>query len=230
MFFLFFQIIFVWLGSLHFHIHFRISLLVSIVVSVVCAIPKSLQIPFALYVCPPLPASVCFTSCSLPPRFSLKASLKATGATLPKCTESWNCSGVYVLLGPILAMTNWCMIWKPSLFALDGESVEVSVTLLSVLVGSGWNLMFSFLLQCSTYPIPDQFFFFFLKKISPELTSAANPPLFAEEDWPGANIHACLPLLYIWDACHSMACRAVPCLHPGSELVNPRPPKRNVQT
>ena len=27
-------------------------------------------------------------------------------------------------------------------------------------------------------------FFFFLRKISPELTSAANPPLFAEEDWP----------------------------------------------
>ena len=26
-------------------------------------------------------------------------------------------------------------------------------------------------------------FFFFLRKISPELT-AANPPLFAEEDWP----------------------------------------------
>ena len=26
--------------------------------------------------------------------------------------------------------------------------------------------------------------FFFLKKISPELTSAANSPLFAEEDWP----------------------------------------------
>ena len=28
---------------------------------------------------------------------------------------------------------------------------------------------------------------FFLRKISPELT-AANPPLFAEEDWPWANI------------------------------------------
>ena len=28
-------------------------------------------------------------------------------------------------------------------------------------------------------------FWFFLRKISPELTSAANPPLFfAEEDWP----------------------------------------------
>ena len=27
-------------------------------------------------------------------------------------------------------------------------------------------------------------FFFFLRKISPELTSAANLPLPAEEDWP----------------------------------------------
>ena len=27
-------------------------------------------------------------------------------------------------------------------------------------------------------------FIVFLRKISPELTSAANPPLFAEEDWP----------------------------------------------
>ena len=26
--------------------------------------------------------------------------------------------------------------------------------------------------------------FFFWRKISPELTSAANPPLFAKEDWP----------------------------------------------
>ena len=28
------------------------------------------------------------------------------------------------------------------------------------------------------------FVFFFLRKITLELTSAANPPLFAEEDWP----------------------------------------------
>ena len=26
--------------------------------------------------------------------------------------------------------------------------------------------------------------FFFLRKIGPELTSAANPPLFPEEEWP----------------------------------------------
>uniref|UniRef100_A0A9L0IKQ4 Succinate dehydrogenase complex subunit C n=1 Tax=Equus asinus TaxID=9793 RepID=A0A9L0IKQ4_EQUAS len=50
------------------------------------------------------------------------------------------------------------------------------------------------------------------RKISPELTSAANPPLFAEED-----IHAHLTLLHMWDAYHSMACQAVPCPHLGSE-------------
>ena len=33
-------------------------------------------------------------------------------------------------------------------------------------------------------PINARFFFFSLRKISPELTSATNPPLFAEEDWP----------------------------------------------
>ena len=43
-----------------------------------------------------------------------------------------------------------------------------------------------------------------MRKISPELT-AANPSHFAEEDWPWANICAHLPLLYMWDAYHSMA-------------------------
>ena len=47
-------------------------------------------------------------------------------------------------------------------------------------------------------------FFVFGGMISPELTTA-NPPLYAEEDWPWANIHARLSLLYMWDAYHSMA-------------------------
>ena len=51
--------------------------------------------------------------------------------------------------------------------------------------------------------------FFFLRKISPELTSATNPPIFAEEDWPWANIHAHLLLLYMWDTCHGMAWQAM---------------------
>ena len=53
--------------------------------------------------------------------------------------------------------------------------------------------------------------FFFLRKIKPKLTSAANPSLFAEEDWPQANIHAHLPLLCMWDAAT------------GIEPVNPSP-------
>ena len=71
--------------------------------------------------------------------------------------------------------------------------------------------------------------FFFLRKTRPELTSA-NPPLLAEEDWLWANIRAHLPLLYMWDAYHSMACQAVPCPHPGFKLANPGLPKRNVRT
>ena len=61
---------------------------------------------------------------------------------------------------------------------------------------------------------------FSFRKISPKLTSAANPPLFAEEDWPlfaEEDICARLPLLYMWDTYHSMACQVVPCQHPGSE-------------
>ena len=63
---------------------------------------------------------------------------------------------------------------------------------------------------------------FFLRKMSPELTTA-SPPLFAEEAWSWANIRAHLPLFYMWDAYHSMACQAVPCLHPGSKPANPGP-------
>ena len=47
--------------------------------------------------------------------------------------------------------------------------------------------------------------FLFLRKISPELTSTASSPLFAEEDWPWASVRAHLPVFYMWDACHSMA-------------------------
>ena len=53
------------------------------------------------------------------------------------------------------------------------------------------------------------FLILFLRKIRPDLTSATNPPLFAEEDWPWANICAHLPLFYTWDACHSVAWQAV---------------------
>ena len=54
---------------------------------------------------------------------------------------------------------------------------------------------------------PEYFYYcyYFLRKISPELTTA-NPPLSAEEDWPWANIHAPLPLLSTWDTYHHVAC------------------------
>ena len=61
-----------------------------------------------------------------------------------------------------------------------------------------------FQLECTQHP-KDIILFFFFRKISPELTSAISPPLFAEENWPGAEICAHLPLLYMWRACHSMA-------------------------
>ena len=75
-----------------------------------------------------------------------------------------------------------------------------------------------------------RFPFFFLRKTSHEPTSAANPPLFAEEEWSWANIHAHLPLFYMWDA--TTACLNKRCIgpHPGSELVNPGPPKRSAGT
>ena len=64
--------------------------------------------------------------------------------------------------------------------------------------------------------------FFFLRKISLELTSTSNPPLFAEEDWPWANIHAHLPLLYMWDTCHSMAWQTVYSFTPGIQTRKPQ--------
>ena len=64
--------------------------------------------------------------------------------------------------------------------------------------------------------------FFFLRKISPELTSAANPPFFAEEDWPWANIRAHLPPLYMWDTYHSMACQVIAMSAPGIRTGEPR--------
>ena len=63
---------------------------------------------------------------------------------------------------------------------------------------------FSWILAEYLYANTNMDSFFFLRKISPELTSAANPPLF-----------------YMWDTCHSMACQAVRCPHPGSEPANP---------
>ena len=74
------------------------------------------------------------------------------------------------------------------------------------------------------------FIYFLLRKISPELTSAANPPLFAEGDWPWAYIRAHLPLLYMWDACLSVAWQAVHRSTPGIWTGEPGLLKCNMQT
>ena len=80
-------------------------------------------------------------------------------------------------------------------------------------VKAGWWAMVVWYIIICTFPyVWNSLYFFFFRKISPELNTA-NPPLFAEEDWPWANICVHLPLLYIWDAYHSMACQAVPCWH-----------------
>ena len=42
---------------------------------------------------------------------------------------------------------------------------------------------------------------------------------------PDLNICAHLPLLYMWDAYHTMACQMVPSPHLGTELAKPRPPR-----
>ena len=98
-------------------------------------------------------------------------------------------------------MSSWwictSIVTKTSLYL---EQLSVHLNYLNI-AEFCFNLSIAFL--AISFCIP-----FFLRKISPELT-AANPPLFAEEDWPWANIHDHLPLLYMWDACHSMACQAV---------------------
>ena len=53
---------------------------------------------------------------------------------------------------------------------------------------------------------------------------------FFEEDWPWANIRAHVPLLYLWDAYHSVAWQAVSRPNLGSETVNPGLPKQSVPT
>ena len=118
----------------------------------------------------------------------------------------------------VLDQLDWCFTFLTFL-------VFFSVFLLLFLLGRFTWLYFYLLIEYFLF-----LSFFFLRKISPELTSAANLPLFAKEDWPGANICAHPPLLYMWDAYHSMAWQAVPCLHPGSEPANPGLPKWNVWT
>ena len=72
--------------------------------------------------------------------------------------------------------------------------------------------------------------FFFLRKISPEITSATNAPLFAEEGGPEPTSAP----IFLYFICGTPA-TAWPdkhCVgpHPGSKPANPGPPKWNMRT
>src|SRR3712207_7744901 len=66
-------------------------------------------------------------------------------------------------------------------------------------------------------------FFFLMIRRPPRSTLFPYTTLFR------SNIHAHLPLLYTWDAYHSLARQAVPCPHWGSEPANPRPLRRGTR-
>ena len=101
-----------------------------------------------------------------------------------------------------------CRLWIYSSFINHG-----GIKFYKAKIKSGFRILAGYIYFLKIF----YFLFIFLRKINPELTSFANPPLFAEEDWPWANICAHLPLLYMWDAYYSMACQAMLCLHPGSD-------------
>ena len=82
--------------------------------------------------------------------------------------------------------TQWCKCLASRVSVVDLAKASSS------LERPGMDATLSFFLLClhGCFNHPSEahglsffLFFFFLRKISPELT-AANPPLFAEEDWP----------------------------------------------
>ena len=79
---------------------------------------------------------------------------------------------------PTLAVSN-----SSSEFLLIPESPTSSLTFLHFL----FPLISHFPLSSSHFVFSSFYFYFFLRKISPELTTA-SPPLFAEEAWPCASI------------------------------------------
>ena len=74
------------------------------------------------------------------------------------------------------------------------------------------------------------FLFFLLRKISPNLTSAAYLPLFAEEDRAWASIYAHLPLFYMWDTSTALLDKQCGDRCLGFELLNPGLPRQSVRT
>ena len=100
-------------------------------------------------------------------------------------------------------------------FKLGHPNTGLSAVLkLYSILGKSFTLFqISFLSTKMKEPDWKTFFFFwfllvlfFWRKISPQLTTA-SPPLFAEEAWLWANVHAHLPLVYTWDTYHSMAAK-----------------------
>ena len=72
-------------------------------------------------------------------------------------------------------------------------------------------------------------FFVCVRKISPELTSVANPPLLAEEDWAWANIVPVF-LYFTWDAATAWLDKRCVGARLGSEPANPGPPQQSACT
>ena len=67
-----------------------------------------------------------------------------------------------------------------------------------------WLTMLVFGIEIWSKKKSDCFFSVFVRKISPELTPAANPPHFAEDIGPELTA---VPIFlhFMWDDCHSMA-------------------------
>ena len=75
------------------------------------------------------------------------------------------------------------------------------------------------------------YLFIYLRKVSPELTSAANPPLFLLKK-SGPELTSMPIFLYFISGMPATTWLPKWCVgpHPESEPVNPGPPKWNMQT
>ena len=79
------------------------------------------------------------------------------------------------------------LVIVPSLFLYQYFPHNVSfasATIISCLGKRNDPLEPTFLSSFSSISLLPFYLFIFSRKISPQLTAAVNPPLFAEEDWP----------------------------------------------
>ena len=158
------------------------------------------------------------------------AHMPAKGQTYKQALLSILASGLLALLFLSTCLLSWKLFITYSSLTLTFHSGPFSgpgtvCYLTSVCTTCFWNewmkFIYIYLLCNNQYLALWMSLFVFLRKISPELTSASNPPLFVEEDWPWANILVHLPLLYMWDAYHSMAWQAVHRLAPRIQTSEP---------